>query len=201
MYCALYYESVHKKKENSQDRDQYGDRVPCFLYLVFHSLFVFTFPFSLLYLALFLVLRKKLLFSPCQIKQSVKETKSVFVAWIFESFLKFFSLVSFWVLLTASCCLVKLKYTFSQFMFGCFVSYNIMRNWSSHIVFCPRKLCNRIKIFTLDFEQMRRVVLTVRRSRVEKFLFDSDKCKGLLFNLVVIICLSFNRHGVVKKSI
>ena len=28
---------------------------------------------------------------------------------------------------------------------------------------------------------------------------DSDKCKGLLFNLLVIICLSFNRHGVVKK--
>lgn len=59
MYCALYHESVHKKKENSQDRDQYGDRVACFLYLVFHSLFVFTFPFSLLYLALFLALRKK----------------------------------------------------------------------------------------------------------------------------------------------
>ena len=71
MYCALYYESVHKKKENSQNRDQYGDRVACFLYLVFHSLFVFTFPFSLPLSALCLVLREKHPLSPCQIKQSV----------------------------------------------------------------------------------------------------------------------------------
>ena len=55
--------------------------------------------------------------------------------------------------------------------------------------------------FSLDFEKMRCIVLTVPRSRVEKLLLDCDKCRALLFNLVVIICLSFNRHGVMQKSI
>ena len=81
-------------------------------------------------------------------------------------------------------------------MFGCFVSY---RNWSSNTVFCLRKLCTIESRFSLDFEKMRCIVLTVPRSRVERFLLDYDKCKALLFNLVVIICLSFNRHGRYAK--